>query len=109
MAILYRLARVFVYPSLYEGFGIPIIEALYSKTPVITSAGGVFPEAGGLNTLYIDPTSVDEMQEAMLKLWNDDALCAEIAQKGFEFAQKFNDEPIAHQFMEIYRDLVSEH
>ena len=105
LAILYRLAKIFVYPSLYEGFGIPIIEALYSKTPVITTIGGVFPEAGGPNSIYVDPTDVMQMQEAITQLLVNDNLRHEIATKGFEFVQKFNDEVVANQIMNAYRNL----
>ncbi len=105
LAILYQKATIFVYPSHYEGFGIPIIEALYSKTPVITTAGGVFPEAGGINSVYINPNSVKEMEAAILKLWNNPELCDEIAEKGFKFVQKFNDKEIANQYMEVYNSL----
>jgi glycosyltransferase involved in cell wall biosynthesis len=107
LAILYQLATIFVYPSLYEGFGIPIIEALYSRTPVITSKGGVFPEAGGEHSIYIDSNSVEEMQDSILKLWNDPILRKDITDKGSEFVKKFNDEEIANQYMKIYTDLNS--
>ncbi len=102
LAIVYQLAEVFVYPSLYEGFGIPIIEALYSKTPVITTRDGVFPEAGGPNSIYIDPASVEQMQEAIEKLLNDENLREEISEKGYEFAQRFNDDVIAKHVIETY-------
>lgn len=105
LAILYKLATVFVYPSLYEGFGIPVIEALYSKTPVITTCGGVFPEAGGPSSIYVNPTSVDEMEKAILKLLQNDDLCEEITRKGWEFVQKFNDENISNEFIAIYKSL----
>lgn len=107
LAILYKLAKVFVYPSLYEGFGIPIIEALYSKTPVITTSGGVFPEAGGPNSVYVNTTSVDEMEKAILKLLQNDDLREEITRKGFEFVQKFNDEVIVKQLMNTYNNLLN--
>lgn len=107
LAIIYQMATVFVYPSFYEGFGIPIVEALFSKTPVITTKGGVFPEAGGPNSIYIDPNNVEEMQSAISTLWNDPNLRQEIAEKGFEFVQKFNDQEIANQYMKIYQDLNS--
>lgn len=105
LAILYKLAKIFVYPSLYEGFGIPIIEALYSKTPVITTHGGVFPESGGPNTIYVNPTSVDEMEKAILKLLQNDYLRDEISRKGWEFVQKFNDKKIANMLIQIYKSL----
>ena len=105
LAILYKLAQIFVYPSLYEGFGIPIIEALYSKTPVITTQGGVFPEAGGPNSIYIDPTNAIDLEHAIQKLLVDKDLSNKMAEKGFEFAQKFNDEIIARQVMNVYNYL----
>ena len=107
LAILYRLAKVFVYPSLYEGFGIPIIEALYSKTPVITTHDGVFPEAGGPNSIYIDPTSVSEMQKAIENLLSNDELRKEISEKGFEFVKKFNDKNIAATVNQLYLEIAS--
>lgn len=107
LAILYRLAKVFIYPSLYEGFGIPIIEALYSKTPVITTHGGVFPEAGGPDSIYIDPASVDQMEKAIEQLLKNDDLREEIAHKGLEFAQKFNDKNIAENIIKAYREVIN--
>ena len=109
LAILYQLAKIFVYPSLYEGFGIPIIEALYSKTPVITTIGGVFPEAAGPHSIYIDPENVQELKIAISKLLEDPNLSKEIAEKGFLFAQKFNDENIAKQYLEVYKTLIASH
>jgi glycosyltransferase involved in cell wall biosynthesis len=108
LAIVYKLAKVFVYPSLYEGFGIPIIEALYSKTPVITSEGGVFPEAGGPNSIYVSASSVDNMEKSILQVLSNDTLYQEMTEKGWEFAQKFNDEKIAKEFNTIYKSLLSE-
>ncbi len=107
LAIVYQLATIFVYPSFYEGFGIPIIEAMYSKTPVITSKGGVFSEVGGENSIYIDPNNIEEMKHAISTLWNDKDLRKNITEKGFEFVQKFNDQIIAIQYMDVYKNLNS--
>ena len=60
LAAIYKIATVFIYPSVFEGFGIPIIEALYSKTPVISSKGGCFLEAGGENSIYINALNPEE-------------------------------------------------
>lgn len=105
LAIIYRLATIFVYPSVFEGFGIPIIEALYSKTPVITNKDGVFPEAGGPNSIYVDPTNVNEIQNAIENLLHNDDLRTEIAEKGFEFVQQFNDDVIAKEIINLYSSL----
>ncbi len=105
LAITYQLATVFVYPSIFEGFGIPIIEALFSKTPVITTNSGVFPEAGGENSIYIDPKNEKDLEHQLKTLLNDKNLQTEIAEKGFQFVQKFNDELIAEQVMQCYKSL----
>ena len=107
LAILYRNAQIFVYPSIYEGFGIPIIEALYSKTPVITTAGGVFPEAGGPDSVYVKTDDVLAMELAINQLLSDENLRSEISEKGFEFVQKFNDNIVATKYNKIYESLVS--
>lgn len=105
LAIIYQLATVMAYPSVFEGFGIPIIEALYSKTPVITTNSGVFPEAGGPNSMYINPENVEEMQVALEKLLSDDKLQFSMAENGWQYAQKFNDERIADHLMKVYHSL----
>ena len=105
LAITYQLATIFVYPSIFEGFGIPIIEALYSKTPVITTNSGVFPEAGGPNSLYIDPLNDIELEQKINLLLNDSNLRREISGKGFQFVQKFNDEIIASKINKLYSEL----
>jgi glycosyltransferase involved in cell wall biosynthesis len=103
LSIVYKLASIFVYPSLFEGFGIPIIEALYSKTPVITSNLGCFPEAGGGDSVYINPFSVEDIKEKIIFLWENEKTQQEIASKSFRFAQKFNDETIATQLIAAYK------
>lgn len=105
LAIIYQLATIFIYPSVFEGFGIPIIEALYSKTPVITTNSGVFPEAGGPNSSYVNPMDVEEIKTTIESLWKNESLRKEMSEKGLEFVQKFNDEVIAKQLMQAYTDL----
>lgn len=107
LAILYQLADVFIYPSLFEGFGIPIIEALYSKTPVITTFSGCFQEAGGPASLYLmDPEDPLEIAEKINSLLSNGHLREQIAQKGFQFVQKFNDDIIAHELMSVYNEVI---
>ena len=106
LAIIYQLATLFIYPSLYEGFGIPIIESLYSKTPVITTKGGVFHESGGPNSIYIDTNNINEITNSINLLLNDSELRKEISQKGYEFVQKFNDDSIAFNMYSVYKSLL---
>ncbi|THF51613.1 glycosyltransferase [Flavobacterium supellecticarium] len=105
LAMVYQLATVFIYPSLFEGFGIPIIEALYSKTPVITTNSGVFPEAGGPDSLYVDPNDSADIQSKIELLLRDPDLRDEITEKGYMFVQKFNDDAIANRIMTLYKSL----
>ncbi len=105
LAVLYRQADAFIYPSIYEGFGIPIIEALYSKTPVITNAKGVFPEAAGPYSFYLnDVTDVDEMRQSIKKLMQSDV--SDAVEKSYRFVQRYNDEKIAENWINLYRKII---
>lgn len=106
LAIIYQKATLFVYPSIFEGFGIPIIEALYSKTPVITSTGSCFSEAGGSHSLYVNPENSDELRTAIDLVWDNTSKRIEMQEKGFEFVQKFNDSTIAKNWQELYKSLL---
>jgi glycosyltransferase involved in cell wall biosynthesis len=108
LAIIYQLATIFVYPSIFEGFGIPIIEALYSKTLVITNKYGVFKEAGGENSIYIDVQSTEELTEKIDFLLKNPETRIDLENKGWQFVQKFNDETIANQIHSIYDELAIE-
>ena len=105
ISALYQKALLFSYPSIFEGFGIPIIEALYSKTPVITSKGRVFPEAGGENSIYVNPENTAEFTHAITQLLNDSNRREQIAKLGFNFVQKFNDEAIAKNISKVYEKI----
>ena len=106
LASIYRLATIFTYPSIYEGFGIPIIEALYSRTPVITNKLGVFPEAGGPSSIYVDVANTKEISENIEKLLKYPEMRKDITDSGFKFVQKFNDKEIANQIMDVYNTIL---
>lgn len=106
LSVIYAMADVFVYPSLYEGFGIPIIEALYSGTPVVTTNSGVFPEAGGPFSYYINPQDIGEIQYAISSILHSSNMRDEMIVKGLAFAQQFNDDKIAKNWNSLYTDLV---
>lgn len=105
LAALYQQASLFVYPSVFEGFGIPIIEALYSKTPVITSTGSCFAEAGGAASYYVNPLDYKELELAINTIQENKTLRQEMIEKGFKFVQQFNDEQIAKNWNELYNSL----
>ncbi|PIP93931.1 MAG: hypothetical protein COW00_05050 [Bdellovibrio sp. CG12_big_fil_rev_8_21_14_0_65_39_13] len=101
----YRLSDLFAFPSLFEGFGIPIIEALYSGVPVLTSNGPVFPEAGGEHSYYVDPHRADEIAEGMLKICQDRKLHFEMSSQGRVFVEKFHRKVTAKNMMDLYFEL----
>lgn len=106
LSALYQQASLFVYPSVFEGFGIPIIEALYSKIPVITSTGGCFPEAGGPNSIYVKANDINELTNQIRKILLNEELRKVMIKKGYEFVQKFNDENIANFYMNVYKSIL---
>ncbi len=103
---IYRQALALIYPSIFEGFGIPIIEALWSRLPVITTKGGVFPEAGGPGSIYVDPYDVAALRSAIERLINDEQRRVEMADTGFEYVQRFSREYVTKQMMTLYEGLV---
>lgn len=105
----YRAATVFCYPSFFEGFGIPIAESLFCETPVITSEGSCFPEAGGENSIYIDPNSVESIANALSKVLSDEDLQQTMARKGRAFVEKFHWRNTSKNMMEIYSELLGLH
>ena len=106
LAIIYQLATVFCYPSVFEGFGIPIIEALFSKTPVITSKGSCFPEAGGAHSIYVNlDRAATEIREAIVKITTDEALRNEMITEGYHYAQRFTDEAVFQELMKVYNQV----
>lgn len=106
LAALYKLADIFVYTSVFEGFGIPVIEALFSGTPVITSNVSSLPEAGGENSVYIDPNNFEDIRAKIIFLWNNEAERSRRVEKSLQFVQQFSDENIAKQLMKVYQDVL---
>jgi glycosyltransferase involved in cell wall biosynthesis len=107
LAAVYQNATVFCYPSFFEGFGIPIIEALYSGIPVITSKEGCFPEAGGPSSIYVNPKDENSLREAVEIIYSESDKCRKKrVSEGLVFAQKFNDEVLAKQWDILYKSLV---
>ena len=102
---LYRLARVFAYPSVAEGFGIPILEALNSRTPVITSTGSCFSEPGADAVLYTTPGDVPELAGALSRVLGDEALRQDMIGKGVRQAQNFHASRTSADLMRVYAEL----
>ena len=106
LAAIYKLAGIFVYPSFFEGFGIPVIEALFSGTAVITSNTSCLPEAGGNASVYIDPHNSADLKSKIIFLWNNEAERKRRAEKGLKYVQKFKDKNIADELMRVYNEVL---
>jgi len=104
---IYQMASVFVYPSFYEGFGIPIIEALYGGIPVVAATGSCLEEAGGPDSIYVNPTDANALTNAINSIIVNPALADEMKEKGLTFVQKFNTEDVATDLMDAYQELNS--
>jgi Glycosyltransferase len=100
---MYQLSSLFIYPSVFEGFGIPILEALCSNTPVITSTGSCFEETGGPDSCYINPLSADELGYSIRKIRYNDELKDRMTKAGLLFSERFTDDRIAKNLMQIYQ------
>jgi glycosyltransferase involved in cell wall biosynthesis len=105
---IYQLADLFVYPSIFEGFGIPILEALYSKVPVITSKGSSLAEAGGHYTLYVDPNNVEEMAAAIKKVLFDRDLQEKMKYEGYRHARGFDVDKVCANIMQVYQKVLTD-
>lgn len=103
MPAIYQMARAFVYPSYYEGFGIPVLEALYSKLPVVTTKGGCFEEVGGKDTIYINPADSNELAGAFESILTNDTLRAKMIHQGLMHASGMKDVQFAEKMMRIYQ------
>lgn len=104
---IYQMASLFVYPSFYEGFGIPIIEALYSKVPVIAATGSCLEEAGGPNSIYVNPEDSAGLSFQINQVLENVSLQHEMKEKGLEFVKKFNSPLVTQQLMNCYQNLIS--
>ncbi len=104
---IYQSAKLFVYPSIFEGFGIPIIEAISSKVPVITTQGGCFTEAGGPSTCYVDPTNPEDIAAAMEQILTDSELTARMIADGLEYIGRFHRQETSKQLIHLYQNLTA--
>ena len=102
----YSLADIFIMPSLYEGFGIPVLEAMACGCPVITSKTGCSPEVAGGAAVLVDPYNPDEMAQAMLNVLSDGELRADLVRKGYRRAQEFSWEKCARETIELFETVA---
>ena len=106
LAVLYRLASVFAFPSLYEGFGLPALEAMASGTPVVTSNVSSLPEIAGGAALLVDPYNIEAIADGIARVLTDDALAADLRARGPVRARDFSWDRSVGRTFEIYRQVV---
>lgn len=107
LKIVYQNAIAMIYPSVYEGFGLPVAEAMLSKIPVITSNVSSMPEAGGPDSMLIDPTNSTELADAIARIIDDSALRKIMIERGYEYAVKhFSPKITAKGVMDVYEKII---
>ena len=103
---LYKSATLFAFPSLLEGFGLPVLEAMAHGTPVITSAGTATEEAAGGAAVLVDPTDVGELSLAIKDVFYDEVLQQRLTASGLEQAQQLSWEKSAKKYSEVFAEII---
>jgi glycosyltransferase involved in cell wall biosynthesis len=108
LVALYNAAWLFVLPSFYEGFGLPVLEAMACGTPVVCSDRGSLPEVAGDAALLINPDDLDGLADAMKRVMEDESLRTQMRERGLANAKRFSWEKAAKETLAIYRTLLGE-
>lgn len=103
---IYQAASAFCFPSLFEGFGLPIIEAMFSKIPVITTNGSCFPESAGADSLFIDPLSQSSIANGLLRVLGDQELRNLMRNRGLEFVKRFHLKASTNKLADLYGQVL---
>jgi glycosyltransferase involved in cell wall biosynthesis len=104
---LYQQSDILLFPSLYEGFGVPILEAQATGIPVITSDLSPMKEVANNSSFLLNPLSIDEIHNAILQLIENKTLREKLIEKGFENVKKYSAENIAKKYEQLYKDIIS--
>jgi glycosyltransferase involved in cell wall biosynthesis len=106
LPFLYNMAKVFVYPSFYEGFGLPVLESMACGTPVITSNVSSMPEFVGDSGLLIDPNDISGIQNALSDLLMNDQLRIELSGRALKRSKEFTWKETARKTLDVYRRVL---
>ena len=102
---IYQQAECFVYPSRYEGFGIPVIEAIQSRLPVIACTGSCLEEAGGPDNVYVDPDEPQEMAMAIKSITDNPDAARQMVTRSLDYIRRFENGNVAQEMLNVYRSL----
>ena len=109
LVALYQAAKLYVFPSLYEGFGLPPLEAMRCGTPVIAAKSSCIPEiCGEDNALFFDPYDPEDVANTMRRVWLDDGLREEMRERGLAHSRKFSWERMAEKTFAVYKDIFED-
>jgi len=108
LSIVYNLASLFVFPSFYEGFGLPVLEAMACGTPVVCSDSSSIPEVGGDAVVYCDPNNTDDISNKIVQVLNDTELQKSMKVSGIKRAKEFTWEKSASQHIKVFQKVLSE-
>ena len=103
LAAVYRQAEIFVFPSIYEGFGFPLLEAMTAGVPSIAARSSSLPEVGGDAALYFDPLDSDELERLLERLLDDSALRRDLSERGRARAALFRWDSAAQKTLDVLR------
>jgi glycosyltransferase involved in cell wall biosynthesis len=106
LPVIYQMSEIFIYPSSFEGFGIPVLEALNSGVPVIAGKGSCLEETGGESSVYINPLDSGELAESIVRIVNSPDLRNKMISAGYIHAEKFSQENTINELNKVYEALI---
>jgi glycosyltransferase involved in cell wall biosynthesis len=104
---LYNLSKLLVFPSLFEGFGLPVVEAMASGCPVVCSQSSSLPEVGGNAAIYMNPLDVEDIAQKVSLVWNNEMLCMDLREKGLVQASRFSWDEAARKTADVYHRIAA--
>jgi len=107
LRILFSFASIFVFPSLYEGFGIPVLEAMACGTPIVAADSTAIPEIAGEAAMYVNPTNVEQLTAQLEEILGNDAQQAIMKEEGLKHVRRFSWDRAAHETLSLYREVNS--
>ncbi len=105
---LYQMATLFVYPSRFEGFGIPLLEALCSGTPVIGCTGSCLEEAGGPQSIYVNPDNPQELAQAIARVLSNETLRQRMISEGNDYSERFSEKQLTADLLRLYTRIITD-